>query len=307
MTVLKYNKKAPHLVQYQGSKRNLAPIILKYFPPDINRLIEPFAGTAAISIACAVNGLTKRYIINDLNKSLSDLLKMIVDDPYEVANFYEKIWRGQISNNLTHYYKIRDAFNKNADPRLFLYLLARCVKGSVRYNADGLFNQSPDNRRMGTRPKTMRHNIISISYLLKGKAIFKSVDYRNILKIARVGDLVYMDPPYQGVCGERDSRYFSGVDFDTFVAAIEELNQRKIDFIISYDGRCGSKAYGMKLPARLNLRHIEIFAGRSTQATLLGKKDETIESLYISPSLVNKLDKGNKNRLLKKELQLTLV
>ena len=43
----------PHLMQYQGSKRIIAPKILKYFPNNINRLIEPFAGTCSISILTA--------------------------------------------------------------------------------------------------------------------------------------------------------------------------------------------------------------------------------------------------------------
>jgi hypothetical protein len=33
------------------------------------------------------------------------------------------------------------------------------VKAAVRYNATGEFNQSPDNRRMGALPETMRAHI----------------------------------------------------------------------------------------------------------------------------------------------------
>ncbi|MCB1922102.1 MAG: DNA adenine methylase, partial [Candidatus Competibacteraceae bacterium] len=50
-------KKIPHPIQYQGSKRNLAPAILEYFPNNINKLVEPFSGSAAISIAAAWNNL----------------------------------------------------------------------------------------------------------------------------------------------------------------------------------------------------------------------------------------------------------
>lgn len=38
------NPKIPHPIQYQGSKRNLAPMILRYFPENVETLIEPFAG-----------------------------------------------------------------------------------------------------------------------------------------------------------------------------------------------------------------------------------------------------------------------
>jgi DNA adenine methylase len=43
------NGSLPHIVQYQGSKRILAPQILKYMPTQFNRLLEPFAGMAAQS------------------------------------------------------------------------------------------------------------------------------------------------------------------------------------------------------------------------------------------------------------------
>jgi hypothetical protein len=46
-----------------------------------------------------------------------------------------------------------------------------------------------------------------------------------------------------------------------------------------------AKAYGEPLPKRLELRHIEVHAGRSTQATLLGRNCDTYESLYRSPAL----------------------
>jgi len=41
------------------------------------------------------------------------------------------------------------------------------------------------------------------------------------------------------------------------------------------------------LPEHLNLIKIAIHAGRSSQATLLGRDDITIESLYLSPALVD--------------------
>ena len=35
--------KVPHPIPYQGSKRNLAPAILGYFPERVGMLIEPLA------------------------------------------------------------------------------------------------------------------------------------------------------------------------------------------------------------------------------------------------------------------------
>jgi DNA adenine methylase len=64
---------------------------------------------------------------------------------------------------------VRAEFNKTKRPDYLLYLLARCVKASVRYNANGDFNQSPDNRRLGRNPQQMMDDILFVSKLLFGK------------------------------------------------------------------------------------------------------------------------------------------
>ena len=282
--------KLPHPIQYQGSKRNLAPIILRYFPKRVERVVEPFAGTAAISIACAYRGISKNYWLNDYNKPLIDLLELIVNKPDELSDFYEKLWSQQHSDSIKHYYKIRDEFNKTNNPKLFLYLLSRCVKGSVRYNSEGLLNQSPDKRRKGAMPTNMRKNICGVSFFLKGKVLFSSQDYKEMILNIKQNDLVYMDPPYQGVCKDKDPRYCTSINYYEFVNFLSELNIKNIPYIISYDGKCGNKTYGNHLPDNLELTRIELEAGRSSQATLLGKKDITYESLYLSKSLLRLID-----------------
>jgi DNA adenine methylase len=67
------------------------------------------------------------------------------------------------------------------------------------------------------------------------------------------------------------------------------LNEKGIAFIVSYDGRTGDKQYGAPLPASLGLKHHEVHVGRSTQSTLLGRDDETFESIYLSPVLLDRL------------------
>jgi DNA adenine methylase len=282
-------RRIPHPIPYQGSKRNLAEDILRYFPSEIDTLYEPFAGSAAITIAAAVKGLGKRYYINDLNKPLMDLWRAIIKTPELISAQYESLWQKQLADPKKFYDQVRDEFNLTGRSDLFLYLLARCVKGSVRYNSQGEFNQSPDNRRKGMHPKTMKMQILGVSYFLKGKTRISSVNYRDILDKVTIKDLVYMDPPYQGVCGNRDTRYLQNVQFCEFVEALNSLNKKGIRYIVSYDGRTGAKTHGRNLPDDLHLTLIELYAGRSSQATLLGRDDVTIESLYLSASLVNEL------------------
>jgi len=281
--------KVPHPIPYQGSKRNLAPAILGYFPERVGTLIEPFVGSAAITLAAAARGAAERYLINDLNQPLVDLWRAIIESPEKLARQYEALWRAQHEDRREYYDKVRDDFNRTGRPDCLLYLLARCVKAAVRYNANGDFNQSPDNRRMGALPETMREHILGASHLLHGKTECSSLDYKDTVAKATPDDLIYMDPPYQGVCGERDPRYLKGVLFDEFVEVLEALNFRDIKYLVSYDGRTGERIHGRRLPERLRLHLIELEAGRSSQATLLGRAEVTVESLYLSPALAESL------------------
>lgn len=283
------NGSVPHIVQYQGSKRILAPQILRYIPLKFNRLIEPFAGMAAITIAVAQQGRANHYLVNDLNSPLVAVLESAIETPNELFSEYSKVWNEQFAypgGSVEHFYKVRNDFNDGQQTAAnMLYLLARCVKGSVRYGSNGQFNQSPDKRRYGTAPQTLRANIMKISYYLKGKTSFMSKDYREVIGQARTGDIIYMDPPYQGVSNVRDSRYYSGLDFRDFVEALDNLNRHGIDFIVSYDGKCGDKQYGEDLPKELGLQKVLLNAGLSSQSILLGKKEITYEALYVSKGL----------------------
>ena len=281
--------KVPHPIPYQGSKRNLAKYILPFFPQDVDTLFEPFAGSAAISIATALHGKATRYHINDVNAPLIALWDEIINHPKEISERYEHLWLEQQGNERKYYDFIRDEFNKTKRTDYLLYLLARCVKASVRYNAYGEFNQSPDNRRLGRNPQMMTADIMAVSKLLVGKTTVASLDYKEVLSLAKPSDLVYMDPPYQGVCMTGDPRYFSGIDFEEFMQELKELNRRNVPFILSYDGRTGKKSYGQSLPEELGMYRLEVNAGRSTQATLLGRDDVTFESVYLSKNLVEHL------------------
>ena len=283
------NGKIPHIVQYQGSKRKLAAQILEYMPRKFNRLLEPFSGMAAISIAAAYEQRAKSYHINDINEPLIKILEAAVNAPESLIHAYRDLWNEQFTfseSHLEHYYEVRNRFNAgDASAVNMLYLLARCVKGSVRYSSEGKFNQSPDKRRHGTNPDNLQKNVLSISHLLKGRTVFTAQDYREILAEAKRGDIVYMDPPYQGVSNVRDNRYLSGLDFNEFAVALNDLNKRGIDFLISYDGLRGTKQYGNDLPKELECKKVLLDAGLSSQATLLGRREVTYEALYISKGL----------------------
>ncbi|MBZ0275232.1 MAG: DNA adenine methylase [Anaerolineae bacterium] len=278
----------PHPIPYQGSKRRLAPLILRYFPQITGRLIEPFAGSAAVSLAALHTGKVSRVVIGDRDAALISLWEAIVSKPEIITADYADLWHRQIGRERQFYDEVRRQFNQTHQPGYLLYLLARCVKAAVRYNANGEFNQSPDNRRKGTRPETMQKQILGAAALLKGTSKIHHSDYRVLLENATPDDLIYLDPPYQGMYQSRNPRYKENIVLDTFFESLHDLNRRNIAYILSYDGRTTRKQYGDPLPNSLRLTHIELNAGRSTQATLLNRAEITYESLYLSPTLAEK-------------------
>lgn len=278
-------QRIPHPIPYQGSKRLIAGRILALCPRRVPRLVEPFAGSAAVSLAAAYRHQAEAFWINDAHAPLIQLWREILRRPDALAKAYEDLWHGQHGRERAFFDEVRARFNAGGDSADFLYLLARCVKAAIRYNGNGEFNNTPDNRRLGARPAEMRQRILGACELLGRRTRLTSHDYKRVLAVCEGGDLIYMDPPYQGVCGERDQRYAPKFLHREFCDELESLNQRGLMYVVSYDGRTGDKRHGEPLPKELKLLHLEIRVGRSTQATLLGRSCVTYESLYISPRL----------------------
>ena len=83
--------------------------------------MEPFCGSAAVSIAVAARGRAKEFWLNDFNKPLAELLALMVNGPKELGKFYEELWRADHEDALEHYYQVRESFNRSPNPRLLLF------------------------------------------------------------------------------------------------------------------------------------------------------------------------------------------
>lgn len=275
----------PHPIPYQGSKRALAPLILPHLPRRCRRLYEPFAGSAAVSLAMAHANRAEVFVLNDAYAPLIHLWRTMLRGPAVLARAYERLWTQGAADPAASYLAVRERFNRSPSPAALLYLLARCTKNAVRFNKAGHFNQAADPRRLGTRPARMAASLDAAARLLAWRSQLYALDYEDVLSVATSADAVYLDPPYQGTSQGKDHRYIAGLDRDRFVRVLEDLRRRGVPFAVSFDGRTGEKHHGEPLPRDLGLRRIALVAGRSAQATLLGRDEQTVESLYLSPEL----------------------
>lgn len=283
----------PHVIPYQGSKRLLAARILSTVEGRrFDTLWEPFAGSAAFTIAAADRDLADNYVIADTLEPLVAIWNEVLAHPSALADRYDTIWQAQLDDP-DHFLRVRDLFNTAGGTAELLYLLARCVKNAPRFNGQGAFNQSADKRRKGMRPAKMRAQIEGVASLLAGRASAACGDAAAILEQAKSGDLAYLDPPWEGTTVGTDKRYHQGLEKQRLIALLHDLNDRGIPYLLSYDGRCGSKTYGEYLPDSVDAVRLEIVAGRSSQATLVGRDDVTVESLYVSRSLLPHANDGD--------------
>lgn len=250
-------------------------------------LYEPFAGSAALTIAASSRSVARSYVIGDSLAPLVSIWDQILGDPIGLARRYESVWEGQLSEGgREHFNRVRTEFNDEPEAARLLYLLARCVKNAPRFSRSG-FSQSADHRRKGMHPRKMVGELLGAHNLLKGRTTTFVGDAEDCVREAGPMDLVYMDPPWQGTTEGVDKRYHQGfgrVRLETLLAA---LNAREIPWMLSYDGRSGERTYGTPLSSALWGTRLDLHAGRSSQATLVGRVEETVESLYISASLSN--------------------
>lgn len=262
------------VIKWSGSKRSQATAILSYMPDHINTYYEPFIGGG--SIMYAVN--PEKAICGDICKPLIDLWKEIKENPKDLADAYRIRWQRLQSEGYEVYYEIRDSFNKNNNAQDLLFLSRTCVNGLIRFNANGEFNNSLHHTRPGIAPDRLERIIMDWNEHVKG-VNFISNDYRETTKTAKKGDLIYLDPPYFHTKG----RYYGTIEFNDFLEYLQELNQRDIKYILSFDGKRGDDDFTVSLPSDLYKRHQLLPSGNSSFKKVMDKESlQVYESLYLN-------------------------
>jgi len=184
------NKVRPFL-KWLGGKYRIVEKITDVLPKG-RKLIEPFVGSGAVFL----NTNYDQYLLNDANTDLITLYQSLQE---RGAAFIEACRLLFVPKNNTErqYYHFRAQFNSSRDPIersvLFLYLNRHGYNGLCRYNAKrGEFNV-PFGRYV--RPYFPEQEMYHFYHKSK-KVTFSCESFQTILKRARVGSVIYCDPPY---------------------------------------------------------------------------------------------------------------
>lgn len=241
-----FDKKAPTLIRWAGSKKKLLSAILSRMPKDFDRYIEPFAGSACLFFAVE----PKRALISDMNQDLIDAYCTITKHPIRVLHLAESF-----AKTPEEYYRIRDQQPPAKSPirraAYFLYLNRFCFNALYRTNKSGHFNV-PYGSRTGGFPSD---DDFRRAAMVLSKATIKCCDFQKTINQARCGDFVYLDPPY--VTAKRIDRTeygpdsFNVYDIPRLVLCLRTLHDSGARFLLSY---CACQDLLRLLPRKVSAR-----------------------------------------------------
>lgn len=180
-------------LKWAGGKYNCLNKILATLPTG-KRLIEPFAGSGVVSL----NATYPAYLLGESNGDVVHLYKYLQKEGQEFINYCQTLFIPE-HNNKGRYYQFREEFNITDDIKrksaLFLFLNRHGYNGLCRYNSKGHYNVPFGTYKTPYFPLNEMHNFIKQSKTCH----FIQSDFRDTFKLAKVGDVIYCDPPYVSI------------------------------------------------------------------------------------------------------------
>lgn len=300
-------------IKWSGSKRKQAPEIVDKFPKEINTYYECFLGGGSVlhellnriylgEIKC------NKIICCDINKDLINIFNIFKnkDTRQELYYYYCKLYYklvelADIDNTpdlyeqtkkcQVLYYQMRDKLNSldfddPLRPYIFYWISRTSYNGLIRYNPKGKFN-SPFHvgGRFGITPEELKKVFDSWGNVIDNVDIeFICDSYDNVIKNAKEGDVIYMDPPYENTTG---MYFISTFDKNHMFDIMKELNDKKVKWLLSYDGKTGKEDRTANIP-KIYTNHLYINSGHSSFKRLNSKRigtnpyDLVYDSLYIN-------------------------
>ena len=203
------------LLRWAGGKRRLLTDLMMLLPPDVRsrRYYEPFAGGASLFFALC----PESAVLSDANAHLIKCYEFVRDVPQRVAA-YLRMHASRTCRD--YYYTVRSVYNQRrysaAQAARFIYLNKTCFNGIFRVNKRGKFNVPYGWKEPPALPD--EDALVRASKALK-RAKLLAAPFEEILSAPRIGDFVYLDPPYPPLNG---SAYFTHYTRGRFGEADQE-------------------------------------------------------------------------------------
>lgn len=193
-------------IKWAGGKRQLAKRISELL--DIASLgthcyFEPFVGAGAVLFYnCPDNA-----VAFDVNPELMNFYNVVKNSARELVEEYNRSFAPKHSEKF--FYEVREMDRQDSFRQLpclfraarFLYLNKNCFNGLWRENAKGQ-NNCPWNKEKKAAVVKLEDVECVSDYLNRKGVSFNLGDYTSVEALAKAGDIVYFDPPYDKEKGQ---------------------------------------------------------------------------------------------------------
>ncbi|WP_128254782.1 DNA adenine methylase [Falsirhodobacter deserti] len=231
-------------LRYPGGKRKLvthvAAALDRNGTPKIDRIIEPFTGGAAMSIALLESGIAREAILNDLDPLVSAFWKVVFSDRhFELA---DRILDAKVT--LDEWEKQRAANPASIVDKAFkcIFLNRTSFSGSLNPSAGPLGGKA----QTSANPIDCRWNADELAERiwglgrLSGRARVYNKDFRSLVGTYRSAHsrnpdmlaLWYFDPPFFHKADKLYRYWFEDDDHRALHSCLERLDE---PWILSYD------------------------------------------------------------------------
>lgn len=271
----------PQLLKWVGNKQRFAHEIVGSFPENFDRYYEPFLGSGGILATLApVNASA-----SDTFSPLMEIWLTLKSNPNQLKKWYRERWENAHGERKREgYEKIKASYNHAPNGADLLFLCRSCYGGVVRFRqADG-FMSTPCGVHEPITPASFDRRV-DLWHERIHLADFTVMDFRDAMKKARKGDLIYCDPPYS----HSQSILYGGQQFrlEKLLEEILECKSRGVYVALSIDGTKKSGEMNCDLPIPDDLFEEEIFVnvGRS-MLRRFQMEGQTLESEVVSDRLL---------------------
>lgn len=256
------------LLKWVGNKHKFAEEIVSYFPQEFNDYYEPFLGSGAV-MAEVLHQKNDGFYLHfnhsygsDVLPFLIDIFKCVRDTPDRLTDYYAKNLTDYNDNKKEKYEEIKARFNKDKNFLDFCLLSRTCYSGIIRFRkADG-YMSTPVGPHRPVPPDKFKIRVLEWHRLIRDSE-FRTEDFRQAMKRAKKGDVVYCDPPYT----HSQAILYGAQNFsiDDLWAEIQSCKDRGVKVLLSINGTRESKKKDISVipPDGLFERQILINCGKS--------------------------------------------
>lgn len=269
------------LLKWIGNKQKFALEIVSKFPKDFGTYFEPFVGSGGVLATLAPH----QAVAGDVFKPLIEIWQKLHDDTEGLINWYAERYAliDQLGKKEA-YDQVLASYNAGANGADLLFLSRVCYGGVVRFRKSDGYMSTPCGPHKPMPVKNFADRARIWAARTRG-ARFMHADFAETMKLAKAGDMVYLDPPY--VDSQAILYGAQGFSYPRLLEAIADCKKRGVYVALSIDGTKKSGDHTVELPTIEGLfeREVMVRLG-SSMLKRYQLKDQTAEDHHVEDRLL---------------------